>query len=187
MQDPEPLHVWPEPQTVPAASGAHTPSGWPVSAALQAWQELPVQAVLQQTPLEQFPLAHCEAEEQAPPCATAVEQTPELQTPLWQPVPVVQDDPIAPAQALPVHANPLAQALPQAPQFAGSAVVVSQNVPQSVPEPQVSVSPAAPILYSTSRFASAPVFEAQVEPVRRIDWRVAPAAKVISIGPVSDQ
>lgn len=168
-QTPAPLHVWPEPQLVPAVTGAQTPFVPPVSAALQAWQELPVQAVLQQTPLAQFPLAHCEPEEQAPPCAIAEVQTPELQIPLSQPVPAVQDDPFAPAQAPPAHCHPDAQALPQEPQLAGSAEVVSQNVPQSAPEPQVSVSPAAPILYSTSRFASAPVFEAQVDPVRRID------------------
>jgi hypothetical protein len=52
---------------------------------------------------------------------------------------------------------------------------------------QVSVSPAAIILYSTSMFASAPVFDAQVEPMRRVDCRVAPAANVITMGPESDQ
>jgi hypothetical protein len=93
----------------------------------------------------------------------------------------------AAAQAPLTQAAPLAQALPHVPQFDGSEVSVSQYVPQSVPEPQVSVSSVAPILYSTSRFASAPVFDAHVEPVRKMDCRVAPAAKVISIGPLSDQ
>jgi hypothetical protein len=112
---------------------------------------------------------------------------PFTQKPLWQLAPEVQADPFpAPTHAPFAHANPLAQALPQAPQLVGSEAVLSQYVPQSVPV-QVSVSPDAPILYSTSRFASAPVFDAQVEPVRKIDWRVAPAAKVITMGPLSDQ
>jgi hypothetical protein len=44
---------------VPAATGPHTPSvPEPWNAAVQAWQA-PVQAVLQQTPSTQKPLAHC--------------------------------------------------------------------------------------------------------------------------------
>ena len=95
---------------------------------------------------------------------------PFTQKPLWQLGPDVQADPFpAPTHAPFAHANPLAQAVPQAPQLEGSEAVLSQYVPQSVPV-QVSVSPAAPILYSTSRFTSAPVFVAQAEPVRIIDW-----------------
>lgn len=115
-------------------------------------------------------------------------QMPATQEPLWQPASEEQaDPPAAPPHALFEHGCVGAQAVPQLPQLAGSRVVVSQYVPQSAPVPQVSVSPAPVILYSTSRFASAPVFAAQVEPVRRTDWRVAPAAKVIMIGPLSDQ
>jgi hypothetical protein len=114
-------------------------------------------------------------------------QTPPTQFPVWQFDPEVHADPFpAAAQAPLTHGNPLPQALPQVPQLEGSVVVASQYVPQSVPG-QLSVSPAAPILYSTSRFASAPVFVAQVEPVRRIACRVAPPAKVITMAPVSDQ
>ena len=129
-------------------------------------------------------LVHAPLQAVCPPAH--VVHAPLVQTPLWQPVPVVQAAPFEPPQVPPVHANPLPQAVPHPPQLEGSVVVVSQNVPQSVPV-QVSVSPAACILYSTSRFASAPVFVAQVEPVRRIDWRVAPAAKLIAMGPLSDQ
>ena len=120
------------------------------------------------------------------PAAQAL-HTPPTQLPLWQFVPEVQADPFpALTQAPLTHADALGQAFPQAPQLAGSEPVVSQYVPHSVPV-QASVSPAAVILYSTSRFASAPVFDAQVEPVRRRDWRVAPAAKVSTMGPLSDQ
>ena len=63
------------------------------------------------------------------------------------------------------HAEPAWQATPQPPQLEGSVAVVSQKLPHIVPE-QVSVSPAACILYSIRRLASAPVFAAQVEPVR---------------------
>jgi len=114
-------------------------------------------------------------------------QTPATQEPLWQVEFDVQAVPAGEPQLAEMHGCPVAQVVPQLPQLAGSNVVVSQYVPQSAPEPQVSVSPAAVILYSTSRFASAPVFAAQVEPVRRTDWRVAPAAKDIMIGPLSDQ
>jgi len=113
-------------------------------------------------------------------------QTPDEQNPLWQLELDVQEVPFAVPHVPETHGSPLAQAVPQLPQLDGSRLVVSQYVPQSAPEPQVSVSPAA-ILYSTSRFASAPVFAAQVEPVRRIDCRVAPAAKLIAMGPESDQ
>jgi hypothetical protein len=120
------------------------------------------------------------------PAAHAL-QTPPLQIPLWQLEPVEQEEPLgAPTQAPFTHPAPLPQAVPQAPQLDGSEVRFSQKVPQRVPG-HVSVSPAAPILYSTSRFASAPVFARQVEPVRRIDCRVAPPANVITMGPVSDQ
>ena len=74
------------------------------------------------------------------------------------------------------HGVPLAQAVPQEPQLEGSDFVSSQMVPQRVPV-QVTVSPGAPILYSTSRFASAPVLVAQVEPTWRIAESDAPAAK----------
>lgn len=111
------------------------------------------------------------------------------QNPLAQLAPEVQGVPVPPGTQAPLaHASPLGHAVPQAPQLDGSEAVLSQNVPQNVPVvAQVSVSPAAAILYSTRRFASAPVFAAQVEPVRRMDWRVAPPAKVITMGPLSDQ
>jgi hypothetical protein len=73
-------------------------------------------------------------------------QAPVLQTPLTQ-------------------AWPLPQTRPQVPQFAGSEEGVVQMPLHSVPV-QLSASPAACTLYSTRRLASAPVFEAQLEPVR---------------------
>ena len=121
------------------------------------------------------------------PGAHALQAPPE-QFPLWQVEPVVHALPAgAPAQALLVHGCPGAHALPQPPQLEGSEVVVSQYPAHSVPAPQVSVSPAACILYSTRRLASAPVFEGHVEPVRSDAVRVAPAANVMTIGPLSDQ
>ena len=65
-------------------------------------------------------------------------------------------------------------------------MVFVQKVPHSVPG-QVSLSPAACILYSTSRFASAPAVEVHVDPVRSNACRVDPAANVNVIGPLSDQ
>jgi hypothetical protein len=105
-----------------------------------------------------------------------------VQAPLqstWPPVQPVGQAPL-------VQAWPLGQAVPQEPQFEGSALVVVQNPLQEVPE-QASVSPWACILYSTSRLASAPVFEAQVEPVRREAWSTSPALNVMTMAPVSDQ
>jgi hypothetical protein len=114
-----------------------------------------------QTPPVHVPLEHCAADVQAPP-ADASPQPPSMQ------------------------GVPVAQAVPHAPQLEESAVVVVQNPLQVVPG-QVSVSPAACILYSTSRLASAPVFEAQVEPVRREACNTSPALKVMTMAPVSDQ
>src|SRR5258708_3611007 len=115
-----------------------------------------------QTPLVQVPLEHCAADVHAPP-TDASPQPPSMQ------------------------GVPLVQAVPQAPQFEGSAEVVVQNPLQEVPEQTLSVSPAACILYSMRRLASAPVFVAQVEPVRREACNTSPTAKVITIAPVSDQ
>jgi len=89
-------------------------------------------------------------------------------------------------QAPPVQGSPLAHVLPQVPQLVGSEPGVVQMPAHRVPG-QVSVSPEACILYSTSRLASAPVFAAQLEPVRSDACSVAPAAKVRTMGPVSDQ
>jgi hypothetical protein len=115
-------------------------------------------------------------------------QTPEEQNPLWQPELVEQEVPFAVPHVPAMHGLPLAQAVPQEPQLEGSVAVLSQNVPHIVPlVAQASVSPACCIRYSTSMFASAPVLAAQVEPVRRIDCRVAPAAKLITMAPLSDQ
>jgi hypothetical protein len=159
-----------------------------------------------QTPPVQLPLEHCEAEVQAAPFGKSGVQAPFeqkvkpglqtllqppqlllsvcsfVQMPLHKTWPPVQ----AAGQAPLVQAAPLGQAVPQLPQLEGSAAVVVQNPLQEVPE-QASVSPAACILYSTSRFASAPVFEAQVEPVRREACSTSPAAKVMTMAPVSDQ
>ena len=93
------------------------------------------------------------------------------QIPLWQLEPQVQEEPLGRRRKLrsrmPIRCRRQCRRrrswMGQKPRF-------SQKVPQSVPG-QVSVSPAPVILYSTSRFASAPVFDAQVEPVRRIDCR----------------
>lgn len=117
---------------------------------------------------------------------------PEVQIPLahWLPLlhaePVPQSVPQAAVQLPLVQGVPLAQAVPQVPQFEGSAEVVVQNPLQKVPA-QASVSPVACILYSMRRLVSAPVFEAQVEPVRREACRTSPALKVMTMAPVSDQ
>jgi len=58
---------------VPAVSGAHVPLVPPVFAALQPWHGA-VQAVSQQTPSTQRPLAHSPSPVHGPPWATA--QTP---------------------------------------------------------------------------------------------------------------
>ncbi len=85
-----------------------------------------------------------------------------------------------------VHPSPLEQTFPHAPQFSGSARVDVQMPPQRVPV-HVVASPEACILYSTSRLASAPTLELQLDPLRREACSVAPAAKAISIPPLSDQ
>ena len=54
---PLPLQV-PPVQAVPTVTFAHVPFVPPVNDARQLWQLLPLQAVLQHTPDEQFPLAH---------------------------------------------------------------------------------------------------------------------------------
>jgi hypothetical protein len=91
-----------------------------------------------------------------------------------------------PPQLPPVQDVPMEQAVPQDPQLEGSEVRVVQNPAHEVPA-QLSVSPVACILYSTSRLASAPVLLAQVEPVRTEACSAAPAEKVMTMGPVSDQ
>jgi hypothetical protein len=123
-----------------------------------------------------LPLKHCEAEIQAAPFGEGGAHLPESQK-----VPCLQREPHAPQllgsvcsfthkplqfvcpaphedplQAPLTQAWPLAQAVPHPPQLEGSAVKVVQNPLQDVPE-QASVSPAACILYSTNRLASAPV------------------------------
>jgi len=67
--------------------------------------------------------------------------------------PAPHEDPL---QVPLTQAWPVAHAVPHAPQLEGLEVKVVQNPLQDVPE-QASVSPAACILYSTSRLASAPV------------------------------
>lgn len=119
-----------------------------------------------QMPPVHTPLAHCDASVQGDPVAQFVTHA-AVQVPL-------------------VQGEPLVQAVPQVPQLEGSAEVAVQNPEQDVPA-QLSVSPGACILYSTSRLASAPVLLAQVEPVRNEACKEAPAAKVITMGPVSDQ
>jgi hypothetical protein len=85
-----------------------------------------------------------------------------------------------------VQGTPLGHLVPQVPQLEGSDAGVVQMPLHSVPE-QVVVSPGTCALYSTSRLASAPVFEAQVEPVRSVACNVVPAAKVNIVAPLSDQ
>jgi hypothetical protein len=100
---------------------------------------------------------------------------------------VIVDPPPEPQAPL-VQGTPLVHTVPQAPQLEGSDEGVVQKMPHNaLGLAQVSVSPVACILYSTSRFASAPVVEAQVEPVRNEACRVAPAAKVRTMGPLSAQ
>jgi hypothetical protein len=100
---------------------------------------------------------------------------------------VIVDPPPEPQVPL-VHATPLVHAVPQAPQLEGSDEGVVQKMPHNaLGLAQVSASPVACILYSTSRLAPAPVVEAQVEPVRNEACSVAPAAKVKTIGPLSAQ
>jgi hypothetical protein len=114
-------------------------------------------------------------------------QTPALQTPLWQVVPEVHAVPVgAPVQMPLVHGCPAPQASAQLPQFDGSELVVSQMWLQSVPG-HVSVSPSDCMRYSISRLTSAPMAETQDEPLRNEACSVAPAAKVRTIGPLSDQ
>jgi hypothetical protein len=88
--------------------------------------------------------------------AVFVQTPPHMTCPAWQePAPHV----------LFVHGVPLGQAVPQEPQFETSEVRVVQMPPQAVPR-QESVSVLDCILYSTSKFASAPTLEEQVDPVR---------------------
>lgn len=197
-------------QDSPGVIVEHVPLVTPVRAIVQAWQLLPVQAVLQHTPCgEQFPLAHVVPIEQAAPFAlsVAVVQAPALQLcPEVHLVPqapqlfgsvmvfvhvplhdVCPDPQVAPPEQAPlVQGWPVAHALPQLPQFDGSDDVVSQMPEHKVPGHE-SVSPVACILYSTSKLASAPVFEVQDEPVRSDACKVAPAANVRTMGPLSDQ
>jgi len=108
-----------------------------------------------------------------------------VQVPLHRTCPVGQVPP--PVLQVPlVQGIPVGQAVPQVPQLEGSEVDVVQMPAHNVPL-HVLVSPEVCILYSTSRLASAPVFEAQLEPVRSEACRVAPAAKVNTMGPLSDQ
>src|ERR1017187_3735053 len=101
----------------------------------------------------------------------------------------VLQETVWPAQAPFAQARPLVHVVPQLPQLEGSNAVFVQKVPHDVLGlGQESVSPAACILYSTRRLASAPAaFALQVEPVRSDARRVAPAAKVNSMLPLSDQ
>jgi hypothetical protein len=130
-------------------------------------------------------------EEQIRPALQTVPQAPQLlgsvcsfvQVPLQFVCPEPHEDPL---QVPLTQGWALAQAVPQAPQLEGSEEVVVQKPLQEVPS-QASVSPGACILYSTRRLASAPVFEAQVEPVRREACSTSPTAKVMTIAPVSDQ
>lgn len=187
----------------------HIPLSPPVWAARQLWQLLPVQALLQHTPCVQFPLAQVEPAEQVAPFALSVvvvhapalQVCPEvhlvLQTPqLFGSVMVFVQVPLhdvcpgrhaaAPEQDPLVQGCPVAHALPQLPQLDGSEDGVTQMPEHKVPGHE-SVSPAACILYSTSRLASAPVFEVQLEPVRSDACKVAPAANVRTMEPLSDQ
>jgi len=119
--------------------------------------------------------------------AAHAEHNPATHEPLWQTVSEEQADPTAARPQVPlVHGCPVGHAVPQPPQFAGSEIIVSQMPPHCVPGHE-SASPAACILYSTRRLASAPVFEGQVEPVRSDACKAAPAANVRTIGPLSDQ
>jgi len=126
------------------------------------------------------------------PLGQAVPQVPQLlgsvcsltQTPLHSVWPALQPPPAPQAPA--VQGCPLAQAVPHVPQFDGSVVGSVQPPAHDVPA-QARVSPAWPILYSTMRLASAPTFEAQVEPVRNDACSLAPAAYGTWIPPVSIQ
>jgi hypothetical protein len=118
----------------------------------------------------------------------AAAQIPDAHTPLWQVVPDAHLLPFAERAHDPlVQGCPAAHAVLQPPQLDGSEDVVSQISPHRVPAHALSVSPLACILYSTRRLASAPVLEGQVEPVRSDACKVAPAANVITMGPLSDQ
>lgn len=186
-----PLHTVPHvPQLFASVSvlthvDPHTVWPPPLHAIVVCWHEpAPSHWKVVQEPLLQ------EGEPQAVPAGWPAQvlaaQTPDEQTPLWQVAFDVQAVPVGAPQPEETHGCPAAQAMLQPPQLEGSEVVVSHMPAHTVPG-QVSVSPAACILYSTRRLASAPVLAAQVEPVRRTACRVAPAAKVITMGPLSDQ
>lgn len=65
-------------QAVPCAIFEHIPLVVPVRAPIQAWQLLPVQALLQQTPCVQNPLEHDEGEVQLAPIGMRAAHTPLL-------------------------------------------------------------------------------------------------------------
>jgi hypothetical protein len=84
----------------------HTPLGPPVCAPLQAWQS-PAQAVLQQTPSTQLPLAQLAGAPQTLPWPSLGRQAlPEQKKPAWQLaslVQVVRQAPVAASQTYAVQ------------------------------------------------------------------------------------
>jgi len=128
-QLPEPLQVLLPPQEIPDTTGAHTPFCWPVSAALQASQEFPLQVELQHTPLTQLPVPHCEAAVQACPCPRSATQIPALQYWLGEHCAFDVQDELGVTQAPELQVWPDWQTLPQAPQLVGSERRFEQTVP----------------------------------------------------------
>jgi hypothetical protein len=84
---------WPAGAVVPARMLLHVPVGWPVSEIEHAWQ-LPLHAVLQQTPLPagptQLPCAHCAAAVHDCPSGRSWQVVLPWQNPLWQSAAVPQ-------------------------------------------------------------------------------------------------
>jgi hypothetical protein len=184
-------------QLCPAAHATQATPAVPQALAVDAVQVFPLQQPVGQDTALQDPEALHEpftqlcpgahARQTAPPVPQALKLGGVQVPPLQQPVGHDVASQLLPEPQVPLaHGTPLAQALPQLPQLEGSDEEVVQMPPHDVPE-QESVSPEACILYSTSRFASAPVVEAHVEPVRSEACNVEPAAKVNTMGPLSDQ
>ena len=119
-------------------TSAHVPLGCPVSAIVHAWQ-VPLQAVLQQTPSAQSPLAH------APPLVQAVPfesptQVPPVHSPLVQSAATSQSFPFAHVLPSMSHSEPPQSTPVSPPSWMPSAQWEATQVPvplQTTPPPSV--------------------------------------------------
>jgi hypothetical protein len=131
---------WPVGAAVPAVTDAQVPSDEPVSAIVHAWQ-VPVQAVLQQTPSTQKPLAHWAP---SPPVHVAPLACPRVHTPLSQYLPAAQPASFTQATHLSPVQSPLAQSVGTRQSFVlaqgrheGPPQSTSVSVPSWMPSVQV--------------------------------------------------